>query len=166
MSELTDHLAALNYEATHPDTPVPADYIAQVEAALGELPAGYRDFLQAYPQTGGIPGDAFLAPTDSTRPGSGPLSWSELYGVDRKAGWGLIPINRDLEEHRLEGMIIIGHDGYGNFFYMATDDPKGPVFFKDRDLDERASRQELEPIRASFAEFILASNSRAAILSG
>lgn len=160
MSELTDHLAALKYEATHPGTSVPADYVGQVEEALGPLPADYREFLEAYPRTGGIPGDAFLPPMEGDSRRGGPLSWSELYGVDGKPNWGLIPINRDLEEHRLDGMIIIGHDGFGNFLYMATDDPMGPVFFKDRDVDELASREQLEPVRPSFAEFILASNLR------
>ena len=161
MSELIDHLAALGYEATHPDTPVPADYVDQVEEALGVLPADYRRFLEAYPRSAGIPGDAFLIPVEDAR-SSGTLSWSELYGVDLKPGWGLIRINRDLEEHGLDGMIIIGHDGYGNFYYMAIDDPQGPVFFKDLYKGEGSSLEDLAPVRASFAEFILASNGHAA----
>lgn len=165
MSALLDHLAALNYEATHPDTPAPADYVGQVEEALGALPADYREFLQTHPQTGGIPGDAFLASTAGDDRGSGRLSWSELYGVDRRPDWGLIPINRDLEEHRIDRMILIGHDGYGNFFYMAIDDARGPVYFKDRDRDDHVSREALKPVRASFAEFILASDRHDAMRS-
>lgn len=147
MSALIDHLAAQGYEATHADTDVPADYVELVEAALGALPPDYRAFLQAYPRTGGLPGEAVLDL------GGSALGWSELYGLDRRPDWGLIPINRDLEEHRVDGMIVIGHDGSGNFFYMGIGDPRGPVFFRDCD----GGGDLPTPVRESFEAFILAS---------
>jgi len=147
MSALIDHLAAQGYEATHAHTDVAADYVEQVEVALGVLPPDYRAFLQACPRTGGLPGEAVLDLGGSV------LGWSELYGLDRRPDWGLIPINRDVEEHRLDDMIVIGHDGSGNFLYMAIDDPHGPVFFRDRDGDDVPIL-----VRESFEAFILASH--------
>lgn len=156
MSQMIDHLNALGYAPVHPDTPVPPGYADGLERALGcELPDDYLEFIREFPLTGACEEEPMIhMPGRRGQPEGGELPWSTLLGHDRNPNWGLVVMNTEADDHKVEDMIIIGDDVAGNFLYMGVNGRPG-IYFKDRDVHEVMTREQMLFVRPSFAEFIL-----------
>lgn len=156
MSEISDHLHALGYAAVHPGRPLPPGYLDGLEDRLGcELPADYLEFVREFPLTGAIDdGPLIHLPDGQVGPEGTELHWSSLLGHDRNPNWGLVVMNTEADDHKVEDMIIIGDDIAGNFLYMGVNGRPG-VYFKDRAIHEVMTREQMLFVRPTFTEFIL-----------
>jgi hypothetical protein len=155
MSEMIDHLHALGYRAVHPDTPLPGGYPEGIEEALGcRLPDDFLEFVRVFPLTGACEAPLISLPEGQRGPAGPELAWSTLLGHDRNPNWGLVPFNTQALDHKVDDMIVIGDDIAGNLLYLGVNGRPG-VYFKDRDIDEEMTREQMLFIRPSFAEFVL-----------
>jgi len=156
MSEMIEHLHALGYAPVHPDTPVPPGYADGLEEALGcELPDDFKEFIREFPLTGAIDEGSLIHLPDGQIGPEGPeLRWSTLLGHEPEPNGGLVAANTEYSDHAVEDMIIIGDDIAGNFLYMGVNGRPG-IYFKDRDIHEVMTREQMIFVRPSFAEFIL-----------
>jgi hypothetical protein len=155
MSEMIDHLHALGYGPVHPDTPLPPGFADGIEAALGcELPDDFLEFIRTFPLTGACDESLIHLPDGQRGPEGPELAWSTLLGHDRNPNWGLVVFNTQFLDHKVEDMIVIGDDIAGNFLYMGVNGRPG-VYFKNRDIHEVMTREQMLFVRPTFAEFIL-----------
>lgn len=145
------HYASIGHARSVPGDPIPDDYPAHVEAALGIiLPPAYRRFLAAYPCTGG-PDAVVRSPI--INPDSGAMAGLlEFFGyaADRD---DLIARNRSPHDFEIPGMIIVADDAGGNPFYL--DLASGEVWFCDRVDSVPGARKGLALVGTDFADFLL-----------
>lgn len=155
MSEMIDHLYALGYEAVHPETPVPPGYADGLEDALGcSLPDDFLEFIREFPLTGSCDGPLIRLREEELGSQAPELPWLTLFGYESPPSAGLVETNTGWPDHQVEDMIIVGDDIAGNFFYMGVNGRPG-IYFKDRDVHEVMTREQMLFVRPSFAEFIL-----------
>jgi hypothetical protein len=155
MSDMIDHLHDLGYEAIHPDTPLPPGYVDSLEDALGcELPDDYREFIREFPLSGGCDAPLIRLREEELGSEAPELSWLTLLGYEAPPNAGLVGTNTGYPDHQVEDMIIIGDDIAGNFLYMGVNGRPG-IYYKDREVHEVMTREQMLFVRPSFAEFIL-----------
>ena len=154
MSRLIDHLHDLGYEAVHPGTPVPSGYVDGLERALGcRLPDDYLEFIREFPLTGSCDAPLIRLREEELGSEAPELAWLTLLGYEPPPNAGLVGTN-GYPDHQVEDMIIIGDDIAGNFLYMGVNDRPG-IYFKDRDVHELMTREQMLFVRPTFADFIL-----------
>lgn len=153
--DMADKLDALGWYQVHPGHHAPDDFIDRIEAETGcILPQDYRHFLSRFPCDSG-PGKAVLSPPLLTSKTDDPPSLLLAFGYQPE-GAGLITLNRD-KDIAIPGMMIIGDDIFGNWFYMDLSQAPTPgsIWFLDRDAHAPGSREGLLQLGRSFADFIL-----------
>ena len=111
--------------------------IAEFEKAIGKrLPEDYREFLLEF-APGGFSGNAAFRPLE-------PTPWSEdglncfdaFYGVEENSTFDLTTMYRDTRGAIPSGMFAIGYDSGSNNILMSLNDPKGQIYFEDKDDGE------------------------------
>ena len=63
-------------------------------------------------------------------------------------------MNTEADDHKVDDMIVIGDDIAGNFLYLGVNGRPG-VYFKDREIHEVMTREQMIFVRPTFTEFIL-----------
>jgi hypothetical protein len=155
MSEMIDHLRALGYEPVHAGTPLPPGYVEGLEGALGcRLPDDYLEFIREFPLTGACDAPLIRLREEELGSEAPELSWLTLLGYETPPDAGLVGTNTGYPDHQVEDMIIIGDDIAGNFLYMGVNGRPG-IYYKDREVHEVMTREQMLFVRPSFAEFIL-----------
>ena len=149
-AELVTKLDGLGWHQIHPDNRPPAGFIEEIERIVGStLPADYRGFLSHYPCDSG-PDKSVVSPIVEGPAGGGNPSLLVCFGHSQDGIWQRL-VN-DVDWH-IPGMMIIGDDIFGNWFYPDLD--AGPVWFFDRDGDGKLARECLALVGHNFTDFIL-----------
>ena len=154
MNEMLEaRLEELGWYQIHADSPAPDDYIAQVEAELGPLPADYRDFLTHFPAQSG-PDAVVTCPIMEGIDEGGDPDFLVAFGFCTR-GSNLLAINTD-DDIAVPNMIIVGDDSFGNWFYcdLADGPMHGSIWFYDRDGSLPLARDGLALVGHSFTDFV------------
>ena len=164
MSVLINHLAEMDYLPVDPESQPPENYSLVIEKALQcRLPEHYREFIDYFPRTGAcyLESCICLDRKDEKYPDS-EICWSSLFGHENSELGGLIPININYPDYRIENMMIIGDDAFGNWLYMSVEpDKNSSIYFMDRRFSQPGEKSGLLLLAETFEDFILNSFTKA-----
>tara|TARA_R110000824_G_scaffold127250_3_gene287290 strand:+ start:712 stop:1218 length:507 start_codon:yes stop_codon:yes gene_type:complete len=164
MPVLINHLLEMGYLAVDPESDPPDDYSSVIQKALAcQLPAHYREFIDHFPRTGSCYLETFIGlDIDDDRYPESEICWSTLFGYENSALGGIIPINQNSSDYRIENMLLIGDDAFGNWLYMSVEpDRDSSIYFMDRRFSQPGDRYALLPLASTFEQFILNSYTKA-----
>ncbi|MDN3647198.1 SMI1/KNR4 family protein [Pontixanthobacter aestiaquae] len=144
-------LDALGWYQIHPSHSAPKNFVADFEALIGsQLPEDYHAFLAHFPCDSGPYASVTSPIIEGPREG-GDSGLMVCFGHNPESV-SLTSINQD-PEWAISGMILIGDDIFGNWFYLDLAD--GKVWFFDRDGSATTPGEGLALVGYSFSDFIV-----------